>query len=52
VVSRADGGPPDDGRRGAGEADRPLRRRQTEPIDQLGLFVGPQEQVDRRESPS
>jgi hypothetical protein len=40
-----------DDRRGADEAHRPLRRRQPEPIDELGLLVRPQEQVDGREAP-
>ncbi len=42
-----DGCAVDDGR-GRRRADRRLRRRQAEAIDELGLLVGPQEQVHRR----
>ena len=33
------------------QPDRPLRRRQPQPVDELRLLVGPQEQVDRGEAP-
>ena len=49
VVGRADDRTADGGGRTDG-TDRPLRRGQPEPIDQLRLLVGTQEQVDRGES--
>src|SRR5215210_1644743 len=54
MISDAHDGTADDGRRadsgrwGADEADRPLRRREPEAVDELGLFVGPEEEVDSR----
>ncbi len=47
VVRHPDHGPPD-GRGAADGADRGLRRGQPQPIDQLGLLVGSQEEVHRR----
>ncbi len=46
-VRDADRGPVHD-RRATDGADGRLRGRQAEPVDELGLLVGPQEQVDRR----
>ena len=47
AVGDADDRPPDRRRR-PDRADRRLRRGQAEPVDELGLLVRPQEQVDRR----
>ena len=53
MVGRADGRP-SDGRQGrAGDRrqpDRALGRGQPEPVDELGLLVGPEEEVDGRET--
>ncbi len=49
VIRGADERPPDDGRRPGQDPDRRLRRRETEAVDELGLLVGSEEQVDRRE---
>ena len=58
VVRDADRGPADDRRRAdraqlwrGREPDRPLRGREPQPVDELRLLVGPEEQVDRREPP-
>ena len=53
MVRDADRGSPDDGRgagRQAGQPDRALGRRKAESIDKLGLLVGSQEEIDRREA--
>src|SRR6185503_14282635 len=50
VIRRAHRRPPDDRGRRAREPDGALRRCQPEPVDELRLLVGPQEEVDRREA--
>jgi hypothetical protein len=50
VVRGADERPAHQRRCGGHDPDGRLRRRQPQPVDELRLLVGPQEQVDRREA--